>query len=136
MFEDKSLLMSDGQTGITTSDASTSYIDAGVKGDSLDGSELWWYARVKTACTSGSSVAYIAVSLQTSADSAFGTSTTLISTAATLVTSFVAGYVIVRAPVPVGMLRYTRTYYTISGEALTGGAFDSTLVQNVDVLLS
>lgn len=137
MFEDTQLLMSDGQTGITASAASTSYIDAGVKGDALDASQLWWYVRVKTALTSANSTATVSVALETADDTGFTTNDTiLIATAAIVITtSGTAGYVFAKAPVPVGLRRYTRTYYTVAVQSLTGGAFDSMLVQNVDVLL-
>lgn len=137
MIEDKQLMMSEGQTGITATGDSTSYIDAGVKGDALDGSQLWWFCRVSTALTSANSTATVAVSLVTADDTGFSVnSTTLISTAGVVITtSGTAGYVFVKAPVPVGLRRYTKTVYTIGVQSLTGGAFDSTLVANVDVLL-
>lgn len=136
MFKDNQLLMSDGQTGITATGDSTSYIDAGVKGDALDGSQLWWYVRTATTLTSANSTATVAVSLVTADDTAFSVnSTTLISTVGVIITtSGVAGYVFVKAPVPVGLRRYTKTTYTIGTQSLTGGAFDSMLVQNTDVL--
>lgn len=137
MMEDKQLMMSEGQTGITATGDSTNYIDAGVKGDALDGSHLWWFVRCATTLTSANSTATVAVSLVTADDTGFSTNlTTLISTVGVVITtSGVAGYVFVKAPVPVGMRRYTKTTYTIGVQSLTGGAFDSTLVANVDVLL-
>jgi hypothetical protein len=134
MITDKILWYSDGQTGITSSAGSTYWVDAAVAGDALKGSELTLVVRIKTSLTSGSSVGYLAVSLQTDSDSGFATSNvTLLSSAATIVTALTAGTVVLRAKIPVGLKRYSRVYYTVTGESLSGGAIDAFLTPDADV---
>lgn len=136
MIKDKQLELSDGQTGITSTGVSTNIYDAGAQGDAV-GSKLWIVVKVKTSLTSASSTATVAPALETADDSGFSTNkTTLIQSGAILVTSCVAGYVFIKAPVPLGMRQFLRVNYVIAVENLNGGAFDAFLVSDADDILN
>lgn len=136
MILDKQEMLSDGQTGITSTAASTNIYDAGAQGDA-NGHNLWIVVRVNTALTSGTSTGTVSAQLETADDSGFTTNkTTLIATGAIIVTTAVAGYVFMKAQIPLGIRRYLRVNYVVASENLTGGAFDAFIVSDVDALLN
>src|ERR1035437_7322817 len=99
MIQDQQLKMSDGQTGITASGASTSTIDATKKGDALDGSQLNWFCRVGAAALdSVNHTATVVATLETADDAAFSLNKTVLATASSaVVTALTAGIVIAKA---------------------------------------
>lgn len=104
---DASLVMSDAQS-VTTSAASTDYIDLGAAGSVLK--DAWLIIRVDTLQNTGT----MTLSLETDSDTGFATAkVTLWASAAIDYTTLVAGYVI-RVPLPAGLKRYLRVYYTAS----------------------
>jgi hypothetical protein len=129
---DQQNMMSDGQL-VTASAASTSYIDTGVKGDALDGSENYLVVRCKAVVGSSGHAATIIVALQSDSDPAFGTVVSNFISATFAEAVVVAGYVLVKMKLPVGLKRYIRVYYTIGTENLTAGSFDAYLTPGVDV---
>lgn len=136
MIQDKQLMLSDGQTGITSTAASTNIYDAGAQGDAI-GSKLWIVVRVKTSLTSGASTGTVSAQLETADDASFSTNkTTLLATGAIIVTTAVAGYVFMKAVVPLGMREFIRINYVVATDNLTGGAFDAFLTSDVDALLN
>lgn len=136
MIQDKQLMLSDGQTGITVTAASTNIYDAGNQGDAI-GHNLWIVVRVKTGLTSGASTGTVSAQLETADDAAFSVNkTTLLATGAIIVTTAVAGYVFMKALIPLGMREFIRINYVVATDNLTGGAFDAFLVDTPDALLN
>lgn len=136
MIQDKQLLLSDGQTGITATGQSTNIYDAGAQGDAI-GSHLWIVVRVKTGLDSASHIGTVQAVLETADDAAFSVNkTTLISTGAIIVTTAIAGYVFMKALIPLGMRQFIRINYIVATENLNAGAFDAFLVSDVDQLLT
>ena len=123
---DKLNLMSDEQA-LTTTAASTSYIDQLAAGDAV-GRELEAVVLVKTALTGGTSVNF---QLQTDTDSAFGTAVTLAESGAVVAATLVAGYKW-RIRIPKGAKRYLRINYTISG-SFSAGAVTAYLTDGTPV---
>lgn len=136
MIIDKQESLSDGQTGITSTGASTNIYDAGAQGNAT-GSHLWIFVRVNASLTSGASTGTVSAQLETADDSGFSTNkTTLIATGAIIVTTAVAGYVFMKALIPAGIRRYLRVNYVVATDNLTGGSFDAFIVSDVDDLLN
>lgn len=136
MIQDQQEMLSDGQTGITSTAASTSYYDAGAQGDAI-GSHLWMVVRVKTALDSASHTATVSAQLETADDTSFSVNKTLLlATGAIVVTTAVAGYVFMKALIPIGMRRYTRINYVVAVESMNAGAIDAFLVSDVDDILN
>ena len=99
---------------VTTSAASTYYIDGRAAGDALE-NNLYFIAKVGTAfvgCTS------VEISFQTSSDNS--TWTTLFDSGAIALADLTANTYVVRTKIPIGLKRYTRVYYTVSGTATAG----------------
>lgn len=119
--------MSDDQA-VTVSAASTNIIDLGndsAKVQALNSKgDLEILAQVTTDFTGGTS---IAVTLQTDDDVAFGSPTTVISSAAIAAASLVAGYQFKLGKLPRINEQYARLYYTVVG-TMSAGAITSTLL--------
>jgi len=131
MYVDNGLIFSEAQAETTvTTHASTNVIDMQKAGDMI-ANPLWVDVTVDTTATSDGS-ATVKVELETSADEAFGTSTTLLSTSAIAVATLVKGYKMLQARLPAGTLRYLRLKYTIGTAALTAGKFNGILTTGID----
>jgi hypothetical protein len=131
MIKDAKLVYSDAQA-VTASAASASVLDHQAAGDAL-GMELYLVVLVDTTADSAGDAATVQVALQTSSDEAFTSPVTLIETAAIAQASVTAGAYLVKAKLPIGLLRYSRVYFTIGTENLTAGKFDAFLTPNVEV---
>ena len=125
MYIDKQLLMSDAQA-VTSSAASTNVIDLGAHLGMDPGvtEDLWLQVRVDTTATASGS-ATVTFTVETDDDEAFGSATTVYSSAAIGKATLVAGYYPVRIRLPLGMERYVRVYYTVATGPLTAGKFDA-----------
>jgi len=111
MILDKELIFSWNQeVTLQTANASTDYVDLTKAG------------------------ATVAFSLQTDNDSAFGSATTLISTAALAYAGLDEGVKVLQTKIPMGVERYLRVVYTVGTAALTGGKFSAYLTPGVDKL--
>jgi len=132
MILDKELIFSWNQeVTLQTANASTDYVDLTKAGDAIDG--LWLEILVTDDATSNGG-ATVAFSLQTDNDSAFGSATTLISTAALAYAGLDEGVKVLQTKIPMGVERYLRVVYTVGTAALTGGKFSAYLTPGVDKL--
>lgn len=113
---------------VTSSAASTYYIDGRAAGDALE-SNLYFVAKVGTAFAGGTS---LEIQLQTAADSTFSSPVTLYDSGAILLANLTANSIQVKAPLPIGFKRYVRAYYTVSG-TMTAGTINAFLQQGVCV---
>lgn len=115
MFIDKQALFSEDQA-ITVSAESTNFIDLGDDASEIQAivekGEADVLVQVTKALDSGTS---LAVRLDTSDSSTFSSSTTLLETEAIAEASLVAGYQFRLGKLPIGTLRYLRTYYVAVG---------------------
>ena len=130
MYIDRSLVLADAQA-ITTSGASTNYIDTLAAGNAYKAP--WFIVLIKTAVTASGS-ATVTFDLRHDTDPAFGTETVLISSGAVAKATLVAGYFALKVQVPLGAKRYLRGYATIASGPLLTGAWDMKIVEDVDVL--
>lgn len=113
---------------VTASAASTYYIDGRAAGEALE-NNLYLVAEVNTAFAGGTSVD---IQLQTATDSAFTSPVVLVDTSAILLANLTANTVVARISLPIGLLRYLRVYYTVSG-TMTAGTITAQLQQGVYV---
>jgi hypothetical protein len=127
MIIDADLVMSENQV-VTTSDASTDYLDINKPGDAV-GNEL----ELKVICgedAAADGAATVTIALQTAADSAFTSPKTLLSTGALALADMVKGAELISARIPKGALQYLRVYYTVATGPLTKGKFTAFLSFN------
>ena len=120
-------MFSNGQA-VTSSAASTYYIDGRAAGEALD-TNLYLIVEVGTAFVGGTS---LEIALQTATDSSFASPVTLYDSGAILLASLTANTVLVKVPIPIGLLRYLRVYYTVSG-TMTAGTVSAFLQNGVYV---
>lgn len=118
MFIDATTRVGNAQT-LTSSGASTDYIDTKHSGDSYEGA--WFVVVVTTAFTRSAGALTATFDLRTDASSGFGTDTVLVSTGAIAKASLTAGATFA-IRIPAGALRYLRGYSTVSTTADAGAA--------------
>lgn len=132
---DLQLVFSDGQAETTQAahdsdtklDMGTGFNEWGTAtiADYGETNKMWLHVRVSTAWTTSAS-GTLAVALQDSADnSSFAAVTPALGSAATAAATLVAGYSILRVPLPHGLRRYLKLVYTIGTGAMTAGAVDA-----------
>src|SRR5665213_1470361 len=110
MIKDKQLELSDNQTGITASAASTNIYDAGAQGDAI-GSHDWIVVKVRTLPTSTNSTATVQAQLETADDSAFSVNkTVLIAAGAIIITALPSGTYLIKSLIPLGVRQFLRVY--------------------------
>lgn len=115
---------------ITVTAASSNYYDLGSARELNDNGMLELFTRVDTAFVTGDS-AVLTVALQCDNDSAFGTPTTLLQSAASIAAgTLVAGYapLSLRFPRMIVPERYLRLYYTVGTGSFSAGKMDAELV--------
>jgi|WetSurMetagenome_2_1015567.scaffolds.fasta_scaffold238431_2 hypothetical protein len=128
----KAVFTDSGGQAVTSSAASTYYIDGGAAGDALD-DNAWFVCLVTTAFDTSSNT--LQVALETDSDTGFATAkVVLLQTGAIATSSLVAGYKMIKARIPVGIKRYLRAYFTCSA-GLTSGKVFAAIVSDVDALL-
>lgn len=132
---DLQLVFSDGQAETTaaahdsdtTIDMGTGFNEWGTAtiADYGETNKMWLHVRVSTTFTSDGS-ATLAVALHDSADdSSFAAVSPPLGIAGVAVASLVAGYSLLRVPLPNGLRRYVKLVYTIGVAAMTAGAVDA-----------
>ena len=113
---------------VTTTAASTYYIDGRAAGEALD-NNLYLIVEVGTAFVGGTS---LEITLQTATDSSFTSPVALYDSTAIALASLTANTVLVKIPIPIGLLRYLRVYYTVVG-TMTAGTVSAFLQNGVFV---
>lgn len=129
MIRDKLNMFSNAQA-VTASAASTDYLDLGSAREANDNGRLELLVRVHTAFVTGDS-AVLTVALQADNDSAFGSATTVLQSAASIAAAtLVAGYAPIRVRFPRLWVpeRYVRLYYTVGTGSFSAGKLDAELV--------
>lgn len=116
---------------VTVSAAST-VLDLGKAGDAVGAGEQYVECVVDTTFTAGGA-ATLALDIETDDAVGFGTKATLLSVAATAVASLTAGYVLLKAKLPIGVKRYLRAYYTVATGPMTAGKISCFLAPKVQV---
>jgi len=113
---------------LTATAASTNYIDTYVAGDLTDGTFIQvWSPTILDSAAEG---ATIAIAVQTDTVSNFASPTTL-STVSIAEASLTAG-IIAKIPMPIGLERYVRMYYTVTGEDFTTGSISAAVFTGID----
>ncbi len=112
MYQDKTLLLSDGQTASSTA-ASTNVVDLGASRDIARGEPMFLYVAITARGATSPTTHTIVVKLQSDDDENFGSATDLLATGT--LTNPAAGTLLVIAVPPTVAERYMRAYYTIGG---------------------
>ena len=142
MYLDSELVLSGTKSGATwtgqaicnsgATEASTDYIDTLAAGNAIaPGARL---LVVSTAICAGTGTT-LTISLQTCAESAFGSPTTLVASAAIAKAATTAGTVLMDVVIPPGVLRYLRVMYTGDNTFETTGSVVASIVLDSDVRL-
>ncbi len=126
MYIDRQNLFGQDQA-VTTSAASTDYIDLGSARDIGNGER----PEILVLCTqdvTAAGAATVMVALQSDDNSSFPSPANLVLSDAIPKASLVAGTQILRVAVPYGTERYLRLFYTVGTGPLTAGKFTSGLI--------
>ena len=125
MLLDKSLILSEEQAVLSTA-ASTNVIDQGAAGNAHTHAAL--LVRVDQTFAGATAVK---IALETSAASNFSTKKEVfgVSVAASALTK---GATVVKVVLPIGLLRYIRGYYTVTGTG-TAGKLSMFITEAVDM---
>ena len=129
MYVDDTLLLCDNQEmiGSATSDYSTYAVNLGTTRDVGKGEPAFLVINVTTAFTSGTSTGTVCFALVDEEDSTIdGSSVVIVQTAPIIVTTLVAGKVIV-IPIPAGLItqQYLGVKATYATEEVTAGKIDA-----------
>ena len=125
MLLDQNAMLSQAQA-VSATAASTNTIDLTAAGNAVPGS-LFFVAQVDTAFTGEGS---LKIALQTSDSSAFSNATELLGTTYSASLLGTAGQLLCAVPVPAGLKRYVRAYYTVS--SVSGGKLTCFLTDGVE----
>lgn len=126
MYIDRQNLFGQDQA-VSTSAASTDYIDLGAARDIGNGGAL----EILVLCTQGvtaAGAATVTVALQSDDNSSFSSPANLVLSDALPKASLTAGAQVLRVAVPYGTERYLRLYFTVGTGPLTAGKFTSGLI--------
>ena len=134
MLIDTNLAVSTAQTPTQVATTpSEDYIDLlASKYSQLADFPLWFIVHCSAAPTSAGA-ATIQFILQTSADSAFGTTETVLASSVMDYTAIAANSIPFKARFPVELKRYVRGAFVIAGAVLTAGTFDMYIAAGADV---
>lgn len=127
MFIDYENQFSDQQT-VTTTVASTNYIDFGAAKDSAKGNPLMLEVVVDETVTASGS-ATVDFALETDSTTTFTPDKSFPLATAVPKATLVAGYVVFRGSIPEGLLRYAQVKYTVATGPLTAGKFSARIVE-------
>lgn len=125
MLLDQNAMLSQAQA-VSATAASSNTIDLTAAGNAVPGS-LFFVAQVDTAFTGEGS---LKIALQTSDSSAFSNVTELLGTTYSASLLGTAGQLLCAVPVPAGLKRYVRAYYTVS--SVSGGKLTCFLTDGVE----
>lgn len=114
MLLDQNAVLSDGQQ-LTATAASTHVIDMGAAGNAVPGA-LFAVCRAEETFAG---LTKLDVALQTSDTENFAT-VAVLSSVSLAAADLTAGKVLLAAPVPMGVKRYMRAYYTVTGTGTAG----------------
>lgn len=128
MILDNHLKLSDEQA-VTTSAASTNYIDQGAADQAINPG-MWLVIQTPEAVTS-TGAATVTFSLQTDDNTSFGSASTVFVSNAIAKASLTINSEPVKVKLPLGLERYLRVYYTC-GDTLSAGKFDAFLVSDIE----
>lgn len=117
-----------GAQAVTSSAASTNYIDTLASGDAYV--EPFAYFKIDTTMASGSSNSTMNCIVQTSDTTSFASTTTLFDSGAIAQASLVSGKEI-SGRLAKGAKRYVRAYYTVATQPFSAGAVTAALVKDV-----
>lgn len=129
---DNKLVLSQDQAVTTATTASTNVIDTGVgsnwfgsavPADYGEGGDLWLNI-LCTTTTASAGASTVTFALQDSADNA-SFADTAVKTGAIGKATLVAGYTVLRVPLPPDLRRYIRVAYTVATADLTAGKFSA-----------
>jgi hypothetical protein len=126
MYIDRQNLFGQNQA-LTTSAASTDYIDLGAARDIGNGQAL----EILVLCTeavTAAGAATVTVALQSDDNPSFSSPANLVLSDAIPKASLVAGTQVLRVSVPYGTERYLRLFFTVGTGPLTAGKFTSGLI--------
>lgn len=118
---DNEMIMANALADTTVGAHDSKIIDFAVPGAGYEKKVL---LTINTAFASSGS-ATDAFAIQTAADSAFTSPTTLFSTSAAAYTNFTAGKKVLEYTLPAEVLRYVKVVHTIATAALTAGAYNA-----------
>ncbi len=127
MLLDQNAILSNQQT-VSSTAASTNVIDMTAAGNAVPGT-LFAVLRTETAFAGATSIVF---ALQTSATSNFASADTLLSATFTGTELANASKQLLALPLPAGVKRYIRAYYTVTG-TVTAGSFSCFLTDCVDM---
>ena len=127
MLLDQNGVLSEKQA-VTTTAASTNTVDLTAAGNFVPGA-LFALCRVDVDFATLTS---LTVSLETAANSNFSDATELAS-ATFLAAALTAGKQLLAVAIPVGVKRYLRAKYTVTGDAATAGKVSCFLTDTVDM---
>jgi hypothetical protein len=140
MIMDEKLIFSDAQAETTVAEHdSTNVIDQGAGTDAFgnaliadagSGGDIWLNVVVIEAVVGTSST--VQFKLEHSTDNATFADSILV-TAAIAEATLVAGYTVIKAPLPSGLNRYLKMTYTIGTAVLTAGKFTAYLSMQPDI---
>lgn len=129
MIIDNNLQLSAAQS-VTSSSASTNYIDQGAAGNAYEG--LWFVIMTNTTCTDSGSDATVNFALQCDDNSSFSSPKSLFETGALAFSTYAtAGTVVCAVEIPKGAERYIRAYFTVASGPLTAGKFDAFFTKDI-----
>ena len=126
MYIDRQNLFGQDQA-VTTSAATTDYIDLGAARDIGNGER----PEILVLCTedvTAAGAATVTVALQSDDNPSFSSPANLVLSDAIPKASLIAGAQVLRVSVPYGTERYVRLFYTVGTGPLTAGKFTSGLV--------
>ena len=123
---DNTLLLSDKQA-VTASAASSNILDLG-GGDVY--TPLYFVAKVDVDFATLTS---LTISLQTDSASAFSSAETVLTLPAVAAADLTAGKVLCKVALPLGLKKYVRAYYTVTGSNATAGKVSAFLTDNPGV---
>jgi len=126
MLLDKNAMFSDEQA-VTSTAASTNVVDLTAAGNAVPGA-LFAVLRTEEAFAGATSIVF---ALQTADASNFSSPVTLLTATFNATQLGAANAQLLALPVPAGLKRYVRAYYTVTG-TVTAGSFTCFLTDGVD----
>jgi hypothetical protein len=128
MIQDRLEMFSNAQAVTGTAD-STNVLDLGAHGDDLQRNLMLFVQVREPATAEGAATVKVGVYTGT----AEGSQATLLhETAAIAKATLVAGYFMLKIPLPANVGRYLKLTYTVATGPLTAGTFDAGLIWGID----